>query len=259
VALGHCMRKLLHLVFAVWKTGQSFDCQHYPWLQENDIPSTDSPAATTPDTERPTCAPPLSEAPTTSPAPKAGNDKAVGHKGDRAPEKASGHHGCLQRKARRRPCQSTSGIRRRATQGGFRLLASTHHHGTSTRTSWHLGLIQGNSTATARSLPSARRSPGHPARQTIHVFRTAEQKHLSVFPRRLRRPRQCPGPMGRRPPLASLRSHPAFGSNLPSAQEQRRTRNGCTASHGQNEYQQYRYHAKRALTSIGTSLGVPRF
>jgi transposase len=31
VALGHCMRKLLHLVFAVWKTGRAFDPAHYPW------------------------------------------------------------------------------------------------------------------------------------------------------------------------------------------------------------------------------------
>jgi transposase len=31
VALGHCMRKLLHLVFAIWKTGRPFDPQHYDW------------------------------------------------------------------------------------------------------------------------------------------------------------------------------------------------------------------------------------
>jgi transposase len=31
VALGHCMRKLVHLVFAVWKTGKPFDPKHYPW------------------------------------------------------------------------------------------------------------------------------------------------------------------------------------------------------------------------------------
>jgi transposase len=31
VALGHCMRKLLHLVFAVWKTNRPFDPRHYPW------------------------------------------------------------------------------------------------------------------------------------------------------------------------------------------------------------------------------------
>jgi hypothetical protein len=31
VALGHCMRKLLHLVFAVWRTNQPFDANHYPW------------------------------------------------------------------------------------------------------------------------------------------------------------------------------------------------------------------------------------
>lgn len=30
-AIGHCMRKLLHLVFAVWKTGTPFNADHYPW------------------------------------------------------------------------------------------------------------------------------------------------------------------------------------------------------------------------------------
>ncbi len=31
VAIGHAMRKLLHLVFAIWKTGRPFDPNHYPW------------------------------------------------------------------------------------------------------------------------------------------------------------------------------------------------------------------------------------
>ena len=31
IAIGHVMRKLLHLVFAVWKTGKPFDPNHYPW------------------------------------------------------------------------------------------------------------------------------------------------------------------------------------------------------------------------------------
>lgn len=31
VAMGHCMRKLLHLAFAVWNTGKPFDPEHYPW------------------------------------------------------------------------------------------------------------------------------------------------------------------------------------------------------------------------------------
>src|SRR5262245_46703029 len=31
IAIGHVMRKLLHLAFAVWKTGQPFDPKHYPW------------------------------------------------------------------------------------------------------------------------------------------------------------------------------------------------------------------------------------
>ena len=31
VAMGQCMRKLLHLVFAVWKTDRPFDPNHFPW------------------------------------------------------------------------------------------------------------------------------------------------------------------------------------------------------------------------------------
>lgn len=36
VALGHCMRKLLHLVYAVWRTGRPFDATHYPWSTADD-------------------------------------------------------------------------------------------------------------------------------------------------------------------------------------------------------------------------------
>jgi transposase len=31
IAIGHVMRKLLHLAYAVWKTGRPFDPNHYPW------------------------------------------------------------------------------------------------------------------------------------------------------------------------------------------------------------------------------------
>lgn len=31
VAVGHAMRKLLQLVFAIWKSGRPFDRNHYPW------------------------------------------------------------------------------------------------------------------------------------------------------------------------------------------------------------------------------------
>jgi transposase len=31
IAIGHAMRKLLHLVFVVWKTDRPFDPGHYPW------------------------------------------------------------------------------------------------------------------------------------------------------------------------------------------------------------------------------------
>jgi transposase len=37
VAIGHAMRKLLHLAFAVWKTGKPFDPEHYPWGQASEV------------------------------------------------------------------------------------------------------------------------------------------------------------------------------------------------------------------------------
>jgi hypothetical protein len=36
IAIGHAMRKLLHLVFAVWTTGKPFDPKHYPWERATD-------------------------------------------------------------------------------------------------------------------------------------------------------------------------------------------------------------------------------
>lgn len=43
IAVGHAMRKLLHLVFAVWKTGRPFDPEHYPWSAPT--PVNEKPAA----------------------------------------------------------------------------------------------------------------------------------------------------------------------------------------------------------------------
>jgi transposase len=62
VAIGHCMRKLLHLVFAVWKSNRPFDEHHFPWEQPSDTPvATPTPAE---------------HAPTTPPAI---NEMAAGH------------------------------------------------------------------------------------------------------------------------------------------------------------------------------------
>jgi transposase len=75
VALGHCMRKLLHLVYAIWKTGKPFDPNHYPWLQESAAPTSATPAAPTA---------PLADA---SVLASADNEKAVGHIRDQVPAK----------------------------------------------------------------------------------------------------------------------------------------------------------------------------
>ena len=65
VAMGHCMRKLLHLVFAVWKTDRPFDENHFPWEEPGDAQSS-------------TTAPPPADAGATP----AADEKAVGHKRD---------------------------------------------------------------------------------------------------------------------------------------------------------------------------------
>jgi transposase len=65
VAFGHCMRKLLHLVFAVWKTDLPFDEKHYPW---------ENPADT---------AAPVSPAASSASVTESGNNKAEGHKRDK--------------------------------------------------------------------------------------------------------------------------------------------------------------------------------
>ena len=113
VAIGHCMRKLLHLVFAVWKTDRPFDKAHFPWENPGAAPlSTTTPgdpsAGATPD----------------------GNDKAVGHKRD-LPAERSGHHGQVHRRAHGLCCQAgDTAVHNHAAQGGLCILASTGDHAT---------------------------------------------------------------------------------------------------------------------------------
>jgi len=49
VAYGHCMRKLLHLVFAVWKTDRPFDPKHYPWEKPSPEKKEENAAGHNPD------------------------------------------------------------------------------------------------------------------------------------------------------------------------------------------------------------------
>jgi len=42
VALGHCMRKMLHLVFAVWKTDRPFDPNHHRWEATQPVAETEA-------------------------------------------------------------------------------------------------------------------------------------------------------------------------------------------------------------------------
>jgi hypothetical protein len=68
VAIGHAMRKLLHLAFAIWKSDRPFDPHHYPW--EGPAPAADEGAE-------------VAEQP---PAPEAvPTEQAAGHKPETKP------------------------------------------------------------------------------------------------------------------------------------------------------------------------------
>jgi transposase len=93
VALGHCMRKLLHLVYAVWKTNRPFDEKHFPWETPNAvavpavaipavaIPAVAIPAVAVPAVAVPAVAVPAVAVPAVA-TPSSNNEKAVGHKRD---------------------------------------------------------------------------------------------------------------------------------------------------------------------------------
>jgi transposase len=51
IAIGHVMRKLLHLTLAVWKTGKPFDPNHYPWDRAAHLPGSQVPASANPPAE----------------------------------------------------------------------------------------------------------------------------------------------------------------------------------------------------------------
>jgi transposase len=73
VAVGHVMRKLLHLVFALWKSGKPFDPHHYAW----EPPAAAAAAAASSDKA-------LSLEADDDDAPSA-NEQAAGHKPDAKP------------------------------------------------------------------------------------------------------------------------------------------------------------------------------
>lgn len=74
VALGHCMRKMLHLVFAVWATNAPFDPKHFPWepADSEGQPQVESPTVTTSDADK-------------TQGPQQEAKKAAGHKREDVP------------------------------------------------------------------------------------------------------------------------------------------------------------------------------
>jgi transposase len=82
VALGHCMRKLLHLVFAVWASNRPFDERHFSW-EHCDTPMSQEPICDTPMSPDLDCDIAMSapDCPAAAP-PSSSNTEAVGHKRD---------------------------------------------------------------------------------------------------------------------------------------------------------------------------------
>jgi transposase len=92
VALGQCMRKLLHLVYAVWKTNRPFDDQHAAAANGNatttaisadaTAAATDHPAAGVVPVGQPSAGNDAADAQAVSGARAAANETAVGHTRD---------------------------------------------------------------------------------------------------------------------------------------------------------------------------------
>src|SRR5262249_31301739 len=70
IAIGHAMRKRLHLAFAVWKSARPFDPDHYPWQAPAHAIGTDKGG---------------SQAPETSDNPMPQEGRPAGHKPGRVP------------------------------------------------------------------------------------------------------------------------------------------------------------------------------
>lgn len=83
IAIGHAMRKLLHLVFAVWKTGRPFDPEHYPWLTPVHL---DEPAEQAPEDCHNTLAAATNVEPITD-LPRSQDQQAAGHRNPDLPER----------------------------------------------------------------------------------------------------------------------------------------------------------------------------
>jgi transposase len=75
IAIGHAMRKLLHLVFAIWKTDKPFNGEHLPWekpTHEVAVPQPGAGAAHAEPSEKPS-------------APEIIKNQTAGHKPDAKP------------------------------------------------------------------------------------------------------------------------------------------------------------------------------
>jgi hypothetical protein len=80
VAVGHAMRKLLHLVFAVWHSDTPFDPHHYPWQPADPTPpASDKPVspAVEPPSAEPTAGPKRTAEPARTGVTAVGSDAAA--------------------------------------------------------------------------------------------------------------------------------------------------------------------------------------
>ena len=197
VAIGHCMRKLLHLVFAVWKTNRPFDPNHFPWAPAAPTPAAGELRRVLPGANR--------RGPRSGRGPHAGTAC-----------RASGHHGHCQRSRRCSACPRGYGNaggtppRRRVD---FAFLREQIAMETVLRQSGVVPRLARARPAIAWHVPAAHAYPG----QAVYVLGTPRQECVPVFSRRVRGAGECPRSVGRVAQVAAVRGRPAPRGNLPSA------------------------------------------
>ena len=194
VALGHCMRKLLHLLFAVWKTNRPFDPQHFSWE-----PSADPAAAATS-------------------AATASHEKAVGHKRDMPAEEVVTTATPTVAPTPAVVNPATPPPRSAHPQVDFAYLRRQVRMEPVLQ---HLGVLEhlrGRGQQRRGPCPVHGRAGDSGNTFSVHLGKTG----IAVFPRRLRCPGQRPGAVGGRARRAAAAGSAAPGRDFPVATQQRR-------------------------------------
>jgi hypothetical protein len=143
VALGHCLRKMLHLVFAIWKTNKPFDPRHFPWEHAEPAPSEPRVSHAKPigQSDAHSAAAPSATGSLHSAVPSGAQEDAAGHKGQ-SPDQTVVTAASIQLATRKIPQTQTGGNQRSGVRNGRVNFAELRRQVSLTDVLRRLGLLE---------------------------------------------------------------------------------------------------------------------